>query len=153
MNIFCYTPPGLAIDLISQSLSSAECREVLGQLSEVPEVSLLIYLKYFFLTCLLESPFYWMAVRSGTRRFLSAVVLCNLATHPIVCFGIPFLMSLVHGNYGQGLAVGEVFAPVVEALLLIGVWKVPQARAWTLSILANLFSWWVGIYAAQLSFF
>ena len=148
MNVFCYTPPGLILDLFSAA--NSECRAVLGQASDLPDVNLLVYLKYFFLTCLLESPFYFVAVKYQFRQFLSAVILCNLATHPMVCFGIPWIISLVHGTYENGLFVGEIFAPVVEALLLIWVWKVPKTRAWVLSVLANLFSWWAGIYAAQL---
>ncbi len=153
MSIFCFSPPGLIIDLLMPLNSSIECQEILNLVSEIPEFSFRVYFKYFFYTCLLESSFYFAAVTSSSKsnrplwqRYLSTVILCNLATHPIVCFGIPWLVSLFQGTYRESLSIGESFAPLIEGLLLVYVWRVPRTPAWILSILANLFSWWVGIY-------
>ena len=120
MSSFCYTPPALLLSWIN---SNSPCDHILGQASEFYWTGILVYLKYFLLTCALESPFYFFAIKSRKnsdhkaqlKGYVSSVFLCNFATHPIVCFLIPWLLSLVGGTYGQSLTIGEIFAPVVEA--------------------------------------
>jgi hypothetical protein len=123
--------------------------QILNSAAEVPRVSFSIYLLVFLLTCLLESPFYFFLLKSYKpfyRQPLLALFIANLSTHPMVCFGIPALVAHYGGSYGVSNSIGEVFAPTLEALLLWRVWKVPAAQAIAGAIVANVFSWWVGVY-------
>lgn len=138
MNPFCYTPGALVgFTLFGQ----VQCYDIFMTTVGVPQVSALLYLKVFILTCLLEFPFYFVCL--GRRAFIATLIL-NLATHPMVSFGIPYLMR--GEDYYLCLWVGEVFAPALEGFLLGYVWKVKWTRAVSIAILANLVSWWVGVY-------
>jgi hypothetical protein len=100
---------------------------------------------------------------AGFRRWpvIAQLGLANLLTHPVVFFVIPALFS----RYLTGLLVAEVFAPVVEGVYCAWVvsdkgadkgkgkddnltekqgWR--QARAFVIAVLANLFSWQVGVF-------
>ena len=159
----CWTPLGLANYLFAQSQLSRECSAAMNSPARFVTVPLAQYASVFALTCLLESPFYaWgfgllMPSRSSAlRRDLmkskrasvhystSALILSNLATHPIVFFGFPWVMSRFHASYGQMLLGAETFAPVVEWLLLWRFFGMKASRAAIVSITANPFSWWVG---------
>jgi hypothetical protein len=137
---------------IVQYFSGAEsldplCRLTLMQTTELYDLSFKAYLPLFLLTCLFEAPFYFIFLRgrSFTSR-LSALLLCNLATHPIVCFVIPKLAERFQLTLASELAIAEIFAPAIEALLLWKVWRMRLTTALIAAVLANLFSWWVGIY-------
>ena len=111
------------------------------------------YLSVLALTCLLETPFYLMAFGAtaagtfkGWTRRLSAITFANVCTHPLIYFVLPAVVAGLGGRYLQTLSLAEVFAPMVEASLLIVIWKVPRLRAIGFTFTANLFSWWVGIY-------
>jgi hypothetical protein len=149
MDPSCYTPPGLIAYLMNLGFMSRDCAQTMASPASFEAVAVGAYLTLFALTCTLETPFYLVALHgsknSKFKKFL-AIVLCNLATHPAVCFLIPYLVSLFHGSYASSLVVGEVFAPLLEGYLLYQIWRVRFARAMTWSIVANLFSWWVGVY-------
>jgi hypothetical protein len=49
-------------------------------------------------------------------------------------------------NYFTTLSISETFAPVIEAVALHKIWKIPLNQSFLWMILANLFSWWLGIY-------
>ncbi len=99
------------------------------------------YLKVFFTTCALETPFYVAALRGlPLKRALFLVAACNLATHPVVYFLLPCLLR----RYLAAVLIGEGLAIAVEAWVLRarGGLSWPPALAW--SAAANLFSWQVG---------
>jgi hypothetical protein len=79
-------------------------------------------------------------------RKLLAILGCNLATHPIVFFLIPRLVDHFNGRFVDSLVIAEVFAPVVEALLLWKLLRLSAGRATLTSMAANLCSWSVGVY-------
>jgi hypothetical protein len=158
----CYSPWGLVHYYLS-SLSDPTlgsticpiiCKEALETMSEIPpNVTLGAYLVIFGLTCLLESPFYFWTVRDKQQKGkallksgLGSVLLCNLATHPAVYFLFPLFGANFALRYVDVLMLAEIFAPIVEALVLILVWKISWKRAFIGMVAANLFSWWVGIY-------
>lgn len=149
MTASCYAPPALLTYFLNLAGSDPNCTSILQAPAEITHIPLALYLTVFLLTCFLESPFYWAVLAkkaSPTGSRISAIFLCNLATHPAVCFLIPYLVFLGHGTYAASNAIGEIFAPAVEAFLLIRFWKVFWRPAVAFSIAANLFSWWAGVY-------
>jgi hypothetical protein len=108
------------------------------------------YLALFLITCLLEAPVYWV----GLHRQLSVaktfwvIVLVNLATHPAVTWLFPRFFLQINSTNRDYLMVSEVSAILVEAFLLMIIFNVSKRRAMVVSFLANLFSWWSGLYVA-----
>lgn len=71
------------------------------------------------------------------RRLLVDVPLVNLVSHP--------LLTLAVRHLHLPLPVGEVGVVVLEGLLYRSVTGLPARWAWTLSIVANFTSWFVGV--------
>jgi len=69
----------------------------------------------------------------------------NLATHPLVYFGWPWLGSFLSWHYAALLVISEIFAPAVETVVLSKIWATPVRQTAIWVVLANLFSWWVGL--------
>lgn len=107
---------------------------------------LLDYLSLFSLTYALETPIYFLGLRkySKLRQILFISLVLNLATHPIVCFLFPVLADILRMNYDQYLILAEVFAPLVEFLLLRFVFKFSMQRSLLVAVAANLVSWLIG---------
>jgi hypothetical protein len=144
MNPVCYTPWTLGkFFLFAQGLP-VDCVGALQSPAYFPATSVQHYLLLLGWTCFLELPFYLLALRS--KKFVWPLLACNVLTHPCVYFLFPALAGKVGANYGQTLFASELFAIVAEALLLAWVWKVSPSRALVCSVLANLFSWWVGVF-------
>src|SRR5205085_98388 len=103
------------------------CWRALSEPELSPVVPFFAWLMVFGLTCLLEAPFYLTALRGtghGWGKRLIALLLPNLATHPLVYFVIPWVVSRFEGPHIVTLTVGEIFAPLAEAALLARIWKV-----------------------------
>jgi len=131
--------------LRSESLTET-CRLSLATPSEPTHTSLIFYLEFLALTLILEAAFYFVALRKEPLLTkLNATVLANVATHPAVCFAFPWVTSLLALSRAIDLAGAEIFAPLVESLILVFVWNVPKVRAFTYMVAANLFSWWFGL--------
>ena len=101
------------------------------------------WLLAFFVTCLLELVVYQSAwfLCAGERRRLRGLKDClmvNACTHPFIYLVLPMLVSDDALTY---VLAAETVAVLGEALLL---WKLRYRFAWSLSIAANLTSWWVG---------
>ena len=108
------------------------------------------YAVVFAKTCLIELPFYWLALRRcGHRQRLVGLLLANAFTHPAVFFVFPVLFK----NYLPGVLSSELFAVLAEAGLVASWCRVRGARAGSallsavLIVLANLFSWQIGVWA------
>jgi hypothetical protein len=108
------------------------------------------YLELFATTCALEAVIYWPAFawlqpasKWSTRT--KAILGVNLATHPAVVFLLPLLAARLEISYACYLASAEIFATVIEALLLRWVFRFSMQTAFIVSIVANLFSWWIGL--------
>lgn len=106
------------------------------------------YATVFFKTCLLEAPFYaWCLRRESFLKTVQLILSANFLTHPIVFFVFPLLFS----HYVPAALSAEVFAAGAE-MLFIGLWMKSSygARAgWSsafIILLANLFSWEVGMF-------
>jgi hypothetical protein len=124
---------------------SMQCYAEMAQVDSAPTFEFASYLKSFILTLALEAPFYrWCLSQRSKKSVFGALVICNLATHPLVCFGFPALATVLHTPTYISLFISEIFAPVVEALLLILLMHVGPVRAFVLMFAANLFSWWAG---------
>jgi hypothetical protein len=107
------------------------------------------YLIVFFKTCLLESPFYFYCFRrEGFSRRLSYLLFANFLTHPLIFFFIPTLFD----KYITAALVSEAFAPLVEMTFVVSILMVKKepgkklALSAVVILLANLFSWEVGMY-------
>jgi hypothetical protein len=106
------------------------------------------YATVFFKTCFLESPFYFWCFRSKNFfRSLQILLTANFLTHPLIFFVFPLLFS----RYVPAALWAELFAATVE-MLFIG-YLVSRARglkagtiAGLIIVLANLFSWEVGMF-------
>jgi hypothetical protein len=154
MSAGCYAPDSVFQALVLPDSLSTVCLAVLTSDAVRSHSSFLFYLLIFSLTCLLEAPFYFAAGRlmgRSVRESAKQILLLNLATHPIVFWVIPFAMELLGKNIMAYVLTGEVFAPVVEALILQFWARYPWKYAWITAIAANLFSWWFGLWV--LSFY
>ena len=101
----------------------------------------------FLLTCALEAPVYGAASRwrkLSRGAWARQTFALNMATHPVVFWLIPRVLVRGHASTLATILVSEVFAPVVEAGLLVGGWGYPWRVAAGVAITANLFSWWSG---------
>lgn len=106
------------------------------------------YAIVFFKTCFLEAPFYFWCFRS--KNFLRAtqiLLTSNFLTHPAVFFIFPLLFA----KYVHAALWAELFAASVE-MIFIG-YLVSRARGFKTGsiaavaiLLANLFSWEVGMF-------
>ena len=110
--------------------------------------SFLEYLPFFLKTFVLELPIYFLFLRTlkNVPVILKMNTVLNLATHPVVFFIIPLILTQLNATYLHYLVVAEIFAPLVEALVLFKVYKISLGRAVLAALCANLFSWSVGIY-------
>ena len=151
----CFQPIILLTYTLRPTQVDGVCADVLGDLTLAP-LDTWTYLSALGLTCMVEAPFYLAAfcltntilgkksAPMTLRRMLMSIVTINLATHPMVVFGFPTLFA-AHGRpLGEAMLCGEIFAPVIEALLLLWAFDVPWRRAWIGSVTANLCSWWLG---------
>lgn len=109
------------------------------------------YFDYFFIflkTCLLEFPFYRIALKS--KRFsvvLSNLFIANFLTHPFVFFAFPATFD----RYLPSLLYSELYAAAAEMIFITWIsrsktkpWASVQSALWIL--IANLFSWQVGVF-------
>lgn len=149
MTAACHSPAGLARYFLDYGGIAPVCRGALDGAAAATDAAPAYYLGVFLLTCLLEAPVYFQALKAsagGKPARWQAVVLLNLATHPIVYFAVPRLVAWQTGSYAQALTLGETFAPLAEAAGLRAFWAMPWPRALLAAAAANLISWWSGIY-------
>jgi hypothetical protein len=111
-------------------------------------ISFADYLPYFLKTIVIEFPIYYLLFKNfqSFKKLLVINLVLNLATHPIVFYVISYICFRLDLSYLHYLISAEIFAPVVEALILIYVFKIPISKAWVASILANLMSWSIGVW-------
>jgi hypothetical protein len=140
----CVSPP----EIIAYFAGSMDCIRTLSQIPADDYPRLSEYLPAYGFTVLLEFPFYfWVLRKKG--RFLSAAIATfgvNLATHPAVWYFWPQLFSKHGLNYGILVSFVELLVPIIEAGLLTLYFKTSFIRTYAIAVLANLFSWWVGVY-------
>jgi hypothetical protein len=147
----CYTPVALAqYFLIQPGIAWQGCSEILSsRFEELPRLELLSYLKVLATTCALELPIYLLILVNRSALMLKVVlaaILVNIASHPLVYFGFPWLSIQLGLSYAPMLASAEVFAPALEIVLLLFCFQFSKTRASVGAVAANLFSWWVGVY-------
>ena len=142
----CETPLQIAQYLSSSPALTPQCTLSLLSVAETGDVGVADYAILFSLTIALEAAFYFgaLAKASWSSRF-KALVLCNLATHPAVVFIVPRIFASLQRSRADELIAAEFFAPFIEALLLVAIWKTPPFRAALFMVIGNLFSWWVGL--------
>ncbi len=99
------------------------------------------YLLLFAATNILEAPLYFLFFRKWTPTLV-----LNLASHPFLIFLLQPLLARAKISTGTGLLFMESMAIMIEVLVLIYFYKKGRLQAWSASILANLWSWNVGIY-------
>jgi len=144
----CLTPWAVVINQFAQH----SCGDIYASPLANDSFSFFEYLPFFLKTMLLEFPIYYFFLRKAYRldKILLINFLINLATHQIIFLAMPSVFIKLDFNYYQYLMIAEIFAPTVEALLLRFAYKLNWKTAILASVLANLFSWTVGIYWRQL---
>lgn len=142
--IDCITPWNLIWNLFNVH----QCSEIYELTTLTEPFSFMEYLPFFLKTFALELPIYFIILRQlkNIPTVLQINTVLNLATHPIVFFVIPIILTNLGANYLHYLATAEIFAPLIEALILFRIYKLSLARSLTAAISANLLSWSVGIY-------
>ena len=91
--------------------------------------------------CLIALPLLRRSETSMLRR-IAAVILVNLATHPLVWFLFPGLMM----PYGARVALSEIWAGIGEACAYALIWPAAGLkRAALVSIAANAASFLLGV--------
>ena len=142
--IDCITPWNLLWNLFN----AHQCSEIYELTTLTEPFSFTEYLPFFLKTFALELPIYFLFLQTlkNIPTVLKINAVLNLATHPIVFFVIPIILAYLGATYLHYLAVAEIFAPLIEALILFRIYKLSLGRSLTAAICANLFSWSVGIY-------
>lgn len=141
MNIECFYPINLVLDPVCAELSSIP----IGSSNS----TIWYYIAIFGLTYLLESPFYFIFGRIQkltVPKILSQVLILNLATHPMVHFGISALGVRLGWSITNYIWIAEIFAFSVEIFLLGFLFKYPWKYATMAAVAANLCSWSVGVW-------
>ncbi|MBY0470837.1 hypothetical protein K2X30_06665 [bacterium] len=135
----CITP----LDLL-MPLPSVACSLIQDSPVEAPTLSISRYFLLLVLTCFLEAPVYWFFAKGlSARARVVQNLLLNLATHPAVTWGLPYLF--LKARFSTYVWGAEAFAWFVEALILFRLYRYPKGKALAVSALANLTSWWVGL--------
>lgn len=144
----CYSPFILLQSFIYPLKTEASCVILLSEPGKIPNLGLWDYLPYLGLTCLMEAPTYWL----GKKKSLSypkvafQILFLNAFSHPWVTWFFPWLGLVLGWPLQKILAVSEIFAFSSEALLLLLVYKYTPERAFLVAFVANLSSWWFGLY-------
>ena len=144
----CLSPVSILLAIIKRDALDTGCYFVLFSPTEMSNPRIGQYLFYFGMTLLLETPIYWFASRQTYFARIAQILILNLATHPLVIYGFPFFMSLLDRPHWETVFLSEMFAWILEALLLTRFFGYSTGRAVKISMSANLVSWWVGLYVA-----
>ena len=150
MALVCTDPATLAQYFIAPEHLSFTYRFVLSQpitTNVIPDA--LSYLPVLIKTLAFEAPIYLILLR--WKKFtwsasLLHILLLNLLTHPVVVFALPTYFSQNGYSYAAYLGSAELFALYVEAFYLWSLCKVSPKMAFNFSLLANITSWWLGLY-------
>jgi hypothetical protein len=140
-------PLNLYYALTYSSHISGKCDFILNSLSKPTPFYLGSYLMVYGLTCLIEMPIYFLVLRDRSIWERTRIlILANLATHPVIYFLFPLVLSYLQINVQGCLLISEAFAPLTEGLLLWRIWGVPPKSAFFAMLLANMLSWIVGSF-------
>jgi len=139
----CLTPWALVINQVV----SHPCAEIYSAELPTTSVAFVQYLPIFIKTLAFELPFYYFFLRPkfSMLKILWINFIINVATHPFIFLMLPSLLVRFEFSYLQYLVIAEIFAPAVEAVLLNRFFKLSWSRAITAALVANLFSWSIGV--------
>ena len=153
MREVCNDPVSLALFWGSPSNLSAHCDWALSSIiTPTSHVSFFAYVRVFLLTNILEAPFYAVVLRKqGLGKKFLGLFAANALTHPIVYFGFPIVFSRLAWTYGSYLTFSEAFAIFAEIAFIRVCFKTNSGETSVLLTLANVFSWWMGIYFSFIS--
>ncbi len=142
----CYYPFSVIQFLLTQNATEI-CQNAYSSIVLFQDFSFLNYLKYFLITCFLESFIYLVAAFYKKINFKTSfmqIFILNLATHPLVILVFPLIFQKMNGPLISYILIAELFAIYVEFLLLQYFFKYNRMTSLILSIAANLFSWTFG---------
>lgn len=138
-----------AVCYYAWNLFNENCELVLKTSVLETDTTLGKYLFVFLLTCLFESLFYFPIGKKqkvSNSKIVEQVLLLNSVTHPLVFFVFPYFLDRQGSDLFTYIWSAELFAFLVEAVLL----KVRYRYSWTWALrasgLANLFSWTLGVW-------
>ncbi len=136
----CFGPYEILKHLLG--IGVLECKLTLELPVLVPSLALATYSSYFFLTFFIEVlVFLLLPIRLGLRKKICVVLLANLATHPLLTFGLSYAMT--GSPYAEYVLVGEALVLLVE--LLVFLYFVRSAKFWWVFAM-NLVSWQLGAW-------
>lgn len=139
----CEYPEILLIYFLNPAKLPASCQLQLSWLA-VAETFSLSYFLYFFATLILEGPIYWIFLRPA--KWWKPFLLGNLLTHPLVFFFFPWMASKLDWTHAVDLGVSQIFAWVVEGIVVGVFLKGNFKKGFLVSFIANLFSWRFGAW-------
>ncbi len=146
----CTTPLGLILFQFGALETTTNCAEVFQTPVTPTPFDLVEYLKYFLWTLGLELPlYYFMLSNLAKLKRLQLSLLVNIATHPIIFFVFPLILSHWNLTYRDYLLSAEIFAPLVEGFIIWKLFKSNPGRAFSAALSANLISWWLGVLILQ----
>lgn len=141
----CLTPVSLIVNAYQ---SNPNCTDIYQSAIVNDAGGFAEYLPVFFMTYILEFPIYFIFLfrNSSIVRMVLIGLILNVATHPFIYKVLPPILAKWDMSYLEYLIIAEIFAPTIEAILLKKVFHTSWKIAFWAAILANLFSWTIGVY-------
>ncbi len=148
MNFSCFGPLSLVEYWFAPQTLRLECWSALNIEMDPTSPGAGEYLALIAITLALEFVVYFLFLK---KRFVFFKVVrvnlfLNLATHPLVTFLFPLLIAKAQMSVAGYITAAEIFAPLVETILLVFLFRIPLALAAVSSFLANLTSWALGLW-------
>lgn len=150
MNGVCLAP-NVLFDFYANRPLELECKVLLSSIETPVSMSTLTYVQTFAWTCGIEALVYLpllLAKQNKLSRSIALIVTLNIATHPLVTFPFPIAGAALDLNVASAIILKEMFAPLIETLILRRASNLSWAEAAASAVTANLLSWWLGAYVA-----
>jgi hypothetical protein len=145
----CLSPYWIFKSYLSHRSIPLMCQIILESPTSEYTISMQKYSILFLTTCLIEAPIYWINLKKILKSHIKGIQLIlvlNLSTHPIVIWLIPILAINLNWTTLSTIIISEFFAPLIEMLILILWYKINWKKAFITAFLANLISWWLGLF-------
>ncbi|MEI6399299.1 MAG: hypothetical protein WCO71_11060 [Pseudomonadota bacterium] len=146
-DLLCATPLGVTAWVIDQSALSDHCLSIMKFPAALIQVPLEDYPKYLIGTLSLEAMVLFpimLRLKFGFREIITALLVVNLATHPVLCFLAPRVFGALGASYVIYLATSELLVIFVEGFLLRRFFGLSKWWAFIASVTTNGFSWTAG---------
>jgi hypothetical protein len=139
--------PDTVFDFFANRSVELDCKIMLSSVESGSAMALNEYLRVFGWTCGLEAVVYLpllLLKKNGFGRSLLVVIAANIATHPLITYVFPIVFESIGLGVASSVVMKELFAPLVETLVLRRFTNLTWLESATVSFGANFFSWWAG---------